>query len=119
MFLSPIVLQQRQRRPDIRHDEEQTEPVLLPHRPRQFQDVKYRNRPRNHDALSNFQSIHSSEDVDRVGAENGQHAHVNVVEKAHFYGESEPVSKRFGDDDCGGIEIGVVYHQKRQRGDCR
>ena len=44
----------------------------------------YHNGRSNNDRLSDFQSVDSCQDVDGVGAEHCQHAHVDVVQEAQI-----------------------------------
>ncbi|THV51793.1 hypothetical protein BGAL_0098g00030 [Botrytis galanthina] len=60
------------------------------------------------EGLGNFDAIDAGENVDAVGAENGNGSHVDVVERAELEELAEIGLQGDGDDDLGDAEIDKV-----------
>ena len=70
-----------------RQQEEDGEQVLRAPGSRQLYDVEQQDGGGNDGGLSNFHAVDASQNVDGVGAEHGQHAHVDIVQQT--LGETE------------------------------
>lgn len=68
--------------------------------------------------MSRFEAIYSGQDVDRIRAEHGQHAHKDVVQAADVQRGSNERPNYIWHYHCGRIEIHIINHEQRQRGDC-
>lgn len=58
--------------------------------------------------MGNFDAIDAGENIDAVGAENGNGSHVDVVERAELEELAEIGLQGDGDDDLGDAEIDKV-----------
>ena len=47
----------------------------------QFDQIEYENGDGDDDRLTDFETIDASQDVDRIGTEDGDHTHVDVVQQ--------------------------------------
>lgn len=64
----------------------------------QFDDVVDNDGGGNNDRLSDLKAVDAGVDVDGVGAEDGQHAHVDVVSQAKVQVGTEQRPQRFWND---------------------
>ena len=80
--LSPVVVEQRQTDAYEGQQQVQREQVGVVQRPAQLGHVVRQQRERDHHRLAHLQTVHPRQDVDGVGAEHRQHAHVHVVQRS-------------------------------------
>ena len=69
---------------------------------------------RDDDALPHLQPVDAGQDVDGVGAEDGQQPHVGVVEQPEVDGEAEERLQQGGHHHLRPVGRHVVHHQQRQ-----
>ena len=79
---SPVMLQQCQRHGDEGCDEVDGEDVLGAPGAGQLDQVEEEDGGGDDDRLAHLHPVDARQDVDGVGAEHGQHAHVDIVEDA-------------------------------------
>ena len=85
----------------------------------QGETVEDCNTDGDDDALTNLKTVDPSQDIDGVGAEHCQQAHVEVVEETKFNVVSQDPPKHGGHHDLRPVGGDVVDHQEGQTGHAR
>ena len=73
----------------------------------------------NDKRLPSLHSIDPGENINRIGAKDGQHPHVEIVQDPEIQGLTEHDMKRLRDHDLGPVKGNQVNHEKGNRGESR
>mmetsp|Transcript_50392 Transcript_50392/g.116321 ORF Transcript_50392/g.116321 Transcript_50392/m.116321 type:complete len:274 (+) Transcript_50392:553-1374(+) len=116
----PVELQQRGGHGDERQHQAEREEVIVVQRSLrptpQLDEIVRNDRQSDHHRLPCLEAIHACEDVDRVGAEDGEGGHKHVVQDADVDRAANERIQRLGRHHDGATSVDRVDHQQRQRG---
>ena len=112
----PVVSQEADTGCYVGSQEVEREPVMVSQSAGQRHQVEDGDAGSDDDALADLEAVNTGQDVDGVGAEDGQHPHVEIVEEAELYAVTQDPSEHGGDHNLRPVGGHVVDHQQGEAG---
>mmetsp|Transcript_10647 Transcript_10647/g.26474 ORF Transcript_10647/g.26474 Transcript_10647/m.26474 type:complete len:245 (+) Transcript_10647:641-1375(+) len=116
----PIMSKQRQRSEEEGHHQVERKKIVIMQRALgpsvQLNSVVENHGRGDHDRLTHLEAVHTGENVDRVGAEDCQRCHENVIQRPESECLPQPWSQELGKHDERASSIHGIHDHEWERG---